>query len=363
MKALIQREVARHELDQHLKLGAGGIRELEFIVQSMQLVRGGSDRRLQKTALLDVLPLLSGSKILPPAAVRQLQDAYLVLRKAENAVQIIRDEQMHSLPADALDRARFSCIVGAPDWNTAKAQIDAARNLVAERFEALVFSGPDVRLAAESGVDWLATDDLKVVAELAGCGFAQPEIEAVAAVLEAYRSAASYRRLDEGARRRVHVILSRLLKSVAARPAPAVVVQRVVRVLEAIGARSSYLALLKEQPPALNRLIEVCAISGFLARQIADFPLLLDELIDPNAFDEMPSRASFVNELAAHTERLVADEPERQVEALRQFQKAAVFSVAFADLTERMPLMTVSDRLTDIAELIVERCMSLAWAR
>ena len=101
--------------------------------------------------------------------------------------------------------------------------------------------------------------------------------------------------------------------------------QRVLRVLEAIGARSSYLALLKEQPAALERLIDVCAISGFLSRQIADFPLLLDELIDPNAFDELPSRAGFERELAARTERLPADDPERQVEALRQFQKAAVF--------------------------------------
>ena len=139
------------------------------------------------------------------------------------------------------------------------------------------------------------------------------------------------------------------------------VVQRVLRVLEAIGARSSYLALLKEQPPALQRLVEVCAISGFLARQIADFPLLLDELIDPNAFDELPSRASLARELEARTERLPADDPERQVEGLRQFQKAAVFSVAYADLSGRMPLMTVSDRLTDIAELIVQRCMNLAW--
>ena len=138
-------------------------------------------------------------------------------------------------------------------------------------------------------------------------------------------------------------------------------VQRVLRVLEAIGTRSSYLALLTEQPAALNRLIEVCAISGFLSRQIADFPLLLDELIDAKAFDELPSRQSFVLELAARTERLPADDPERQVEALRQFQKVAVFTVALADLTGRLPLMKVSDRLTDIAELIVQCCMDLAW--
>jgi glutamate-ammonia-ligase adenylyltransferase len=132
-------------------------------------------------------------------------------------------------------------------------------------------------------------------------------------------------------------------------------------VLEAIGSRASYLALLKEQPAALDRLIDVCAISGFLSRQIADFPLLLDELIDAKAFDELPTRQGFTLELAARTERLSPDDPERQVEALRQFQKVAVFTVALADLTGRLPLMRVSDRLTDIAELIVQCCMDLAW--
>jgi glutamate-ammonia-ligase adenylyltransferase len=136
-----------------------------------------------------------------------------------------------------------------------------------------------------------------------------PEIPAVAALLESYRRAAPYRRLDEAGRRRLHVILDRLLKAAAAQAFPAAVVERVLRVLDAIGARSSYLALLKEQSAALDRLIDVCAISGFLARQIADFPLLLDELIDAKAFEEIPSRAGFARELAARTERLPADDP------------------------------------------------------
>ncbi len=124
-------------------------------------------------------------------------------------------------------------------------------------------------------------------------GFPRAEIAAAAAILESYRQAANYRRLDEAGQRRLHVILARLLKAAATFAAPATVVQRVLRVLEAIGSRASYLALLKEQPAALDRLIEVCAISGFLSRQIADFPLLLDELIDAKAFDELPSRAEF----------------------------------------------------------------------
>jgi glutamate-ammonia-ligase adenylyltransferase len=362
MKALIAREVSRRELDQHLKLGRGGIREIEFIVQSMQLVRGGSDQRLQNASLLEVLPMLAGSKLMSAADIAELTDAYLVLRKAENALQLIRDEQTHSLPDAPVDRARLSVNMGLPDWPAVTARIGAARDRVARQFDALLSGAPDPRQAdEETGADWLASDDAKIDEELKAGGFPHGETAAVAATLEAYRHAASYRRLDEAGRRRLHVILGRLLKAAARHPEPASVVQRVLRVLEAIGTRSSYLALLKEQSAALDRLIDVCAISGFLSRQIADFPLLLDELIDGKAFDELPSRQSFVLELAARTERLPADDPERQVESLRQFQKVAVFKVALADLTGRLPLMKVSDRLTDIAELIVQCCMDLAW--
>ena len=361
MKALIAREVARRELDQHLKLGPGGIRELEFIVQSLQLVRGGSDQRLQNASLLGVLPLLAGAKLLPKSTVTQLYDAYLLLRKAENAVQMIRDEQVHSLPVDPVDRERIALNLGVPDWAAAAGRIDAARRCVAIQFEALVFGGPEAQRSEGAGAGWLASESIKIDDELTAIGFPDGDVAAVSALLDGYRRSVAYRRLDEGAVRRVHVILSRLLKRAATQVSPTSVVQRVLRVLEAIGARYSYLALLREQPPALDRLIDLCAVSGFLAGQVADFPLLLDELIDPNAFEELPSRAGFVRELAALTERLPDDDTERQVEALRQFQKVAVFCVAYADLTGRLPLMRVSDRLTDIAELIVQRCMDLAW--
>ena len=362
MKALIEREVARRDLDNHLKLGRGGIREIEFIVQSMQLVRGGGDRRLQTSSLLEVLPLLAGSKLISAAEVAQLREDYLTLRKAENGLQISRDQQAHTLPEDDLDKTRLSLCMGLPDWAATLKKIDFTRQRVAQHFDALLFGAPEEqRRFDDVGVSWLDSDGVKVDEELANFGFPAADIPAVAAILETYRHAAPYRRLDEVGHRRLFVILARLLKSAAKHAAPAVVVDRVLRVLEAIGTRSSYLALLKEQPPALDRLIDICAISGFLSRQIADFPLLLDELIDAKAFDELPSRQKFIAELAARTERLSADDPEREVEALRQFQKVAVFTVALADLTGRLPLMRVSDRLTDIAELIVQCCMGLAW--
>ena len=210
--------------------------------------------------------------------------------------------------------------MGDDDWPSALQRVDAARAAVALQFESLLFGAPRLgepdaiqaqRRYDDSGVAWIDADDANVELELAGLGFLPAVVPTIAAALDAYRHAASFRRLDESGHRRLYVILKRLLLAATTRADPATVVERVLRVLEAIGARSSYLALLKEQPPALDRLIEVCAISGFISRQIADFPLLLDELIDAKACEELPSRAAFVQELAARTERLAADEPER----------------------------------------------------
>jgi glutamate-ammonia-ligase adenylyltransferase len=361
MKALIAREVARRESAGDLKLGIGGIRELEFIVQSFQLVRGGSDRRLQQPSLLDVLPLLRGARYLPPASVAALGEAYGVLRRAENAVQMIRDAQVHRLPEDDTDRARVALLLGE-SWASVAARVARARDCVAAEFAALVFGSPSGNETDfDAKIDIFNADSDTIAAELLRRGMDSGVAARLAAALRQHAGAASLRKLDEAGRRRLQLVLARVIAAAQRYPDPALLVERLLRIIDAIGARASYLALLKEQPAALDRLIEVCALSGFLARQIAGFPLLLDELIDQRAFEELPTRAGFAAELAARTERLPADDPERQVEGLRQFQKAAIFAVALADQTGRLPLMQVSDRLTDIAELIVQRCMDLAW--
>ena len=248
MKTLIAREVARRELEQDLKLGRGGIREIEFIVQSTQLVRGGSDRRLQRASLLEVLPLLVGSKLMSADEVAQLSGAYLLLRKAENALQMMRDQQVHRLPEDPQDRARLCIALGVAEWPEALARIERARQIVADRFESWLFAAVDPRADLELGLGWLDSPDDDVAEDLVEVGFPQTEIAAVARLLDSYRHAAPYRRLDDNGRRRVRVILARLLKAAALKPSPATVIERVLRVLDAIGARSSYLALLKEEP-------------------------------------------------------------------------------------------------------------------
>ena len=207
---------------------------------------------------------------------------------------------------------------------------------------------------------WGSDAETAAIAEaLAHAGF-QESAEAARLLLE-LRDSALVRRLDEPGRRRLQALLPVLLADVVGSSAQLPVLRRVLAIIEAIGQRSAYFALLQENGPARARLVELCRHGDFLAAQIAAHPLLLDELIDERLLSQLPDRAGFARELESRMAQVQEDDPELQVEALRHFQRAALFRVGVADLTGGLPVMQVSDRLTDIAELIVERAMQLGW--
>jgi [glutamine synthetase] adenylyltransferase / [glutamine synthetase]-adenylyl-L-tyrosine phosphorylase len=364
MKELIAREVERRELRDNVKLGPGGIREIEFIVQAFQLIRGGGKPALQTRRLLEALPLLAGQKLLTPRAVEELGDSYRFLRRVENRLQERNDEQTHDLPQDEAGRARLALAMDARDWATLSGEIERHRRRVSGHFQALIFApaehggatAADRALAAllEPGLD-----DAGRRALLGSAGLA--EADEVLARLETLRQGVYWQRLDETGRRRLQTLLPELLHAIAGGANEAVALGRVLHVIERIGGRTVYLALLNENPVARRRLVELCVQSQFLTDQIAAFPLLLDELLDDRLFESVPSRAEFEQDLRARMAGAGADDPERQVDLLREFQRAAVFRVAVPDLTGRLPLMKVSDRLTDIAELICAEALALAW--
>ncbi|HXY76584.1 MAG TPA: bifunctional [glutamate--ammonia ligase]-adenylyl-L-tyrosine phosphorylase/[glutamate--ammonia-ligase] adenylyltransferase [Steroidobacteraceae bacterium] len=363
MKALIEREVERRELADNVKLGPGGIREIEFIVQALQLTRGGRDRHLQTPSLFAALERLGETRLLPPGAAQELRAAYIYLRRLENRLQMLADAQTHRLPREGLVRERIAHAMGAPDWGALLRDLEAQRARVVHHFHLVIFGGDETDRAAvriDLGRFWDTQAETAALAEaLARAGFAE-SAEAARLLLE-LRASSLVRRLDEPGRQRLQALLPVLLDDVARAGAQLPVLRRVLAVLEAIGQRSAYFALLRENATARARLVGLCQHGEFLAAQIAAHPLLLDELIDERLLSQPPTRAGFALELAARMEQLHEDDPELQVEALRQFQRAALFRVAVADLTHVLPLMQVSDRLTDIAELIVERAIELGW--
>jgi len=373
MKEMIAREVVRRELQDNVKLGPGGIREVEFVTQSLQLIRGGSDPRLQSPSLLEVLPRLEGAKLLSHEAVTELSQCYEFLRCVENRLQMFEDGQTHTLPADDTGRLRLAVSMSFDDWPAFSRAFDSVRERVSAHFRDVVFgpeAAPGVPAASGLAALWaLEPDRQRVAEEAARLGVADPG--AMADELLELKGSSYHRRLDEHGRKRLATLLPRVLRSIATTSAAegsgasiaadqAMLLHRIRRIIESIGGRTAYLSLLNENPQALERLVEVCRHGDFLARQVAAFPILLDELIDARVFEEMPDRAQFARELDARLEQ-ARDDLERQIDALRHFRRASRFRVALLDLTGSIPLMVVSDRLTDVAELILERAMRLAW--
>ena len=382
MKQLIAKQVVRRELADHVKLGPGGIREIEFIVQAFQLIRGGQDRRLQNPRLLEVLPLLGRNRLLGEQAVEELEAAYRFLRVLENRLQMLRDEQTHQLPADEASRARLARAMGEPDWPALVAALDAHRERVQGHFQALVFrtnedrdgsedrdGGAAAGVAAGAGLvaapfalmwdESVAAAALR--AALAERGFG--DADALAQLLVDFRGGSLVRRLDATSLQRLQHLLPELLGAMEPGDDHLALTRRMLRVIESIGARSAYFALLNETPAARRRFVDVCRGGEFLAAQVAAHPLLLDELLDERIFSAPPSRAELAAELDDRLARVGEEDPERLVEALVQFKRAAVFRVAIADLAGHLPVMKVSDRLTDVAELVIERALEQAWAQ
>ena len=363
MKAMIEREVERRDLKGNVKLGPGGIREIEFLAQSLQLIRGGRESWLRTPSLLKVLPLLDRNRLLPPGAAAQLQAAYEFLRLIENRLQERADEQTHSLPEDPPLRAALAVSMGLADWSALQTALDAHRDCVSRHFRAVVFGAAPPGSAGEISVDLdspdVAPDEGALAAMLVRLGWTANPLPA-ALRLAQLQGAGFVRRLDTLGRRRLQGLLPQLLTLIARVPEPDATLERVLKIIEAIGKRSAYYALLNERPDARARLVQICGYGEFLVRQLAANPLLLDELIDERLLETLPGREELLQELDLEVDPLQEEDPERQVEALRHFQQAAVFRVAVADLSGRLPLMRVSDRLTEIAELIIERVIDLS---
>jgi glutamate-ammonia-ligase adenylyltransferase len=352
MKRLISQEVARKDKHDDIKLGRGGIREIEFIAQLFQLVRGGQDRRLRSRSLLAVLDELGRRGIIEADKAQGLAASYRFLRLAENRLQALDDQQTHAIPDDADTRRRWADAMSCADWDALAAALEGHRGFVQRVFDEIGWE-PTAADGAESERDSVLTAwDSGRLAETAGGQLLEP--------LDKLRQSGLYQRMDETSRQRLRAFVARLVPALGSLARPAEALGRVMPVIQAIGRRSAYLALLLENPAALERLLGLAEECAMLTRLVAEHPLLLDELLDPRLFDSPPTRAELEASLARHLAHVGEDDVEGLLNAMRDFQRAAVFRVALADRFGGLPLMKVSDRLTDIAELVLDLALGVA---
>lgn len=365
MKALIAAEVQKRELASNIKLGPGGIREIEFIAQSLQLVRGGGDAALRTCELQKVLPALANGKGLASSTVNSLLDAYEFLRNLENAMQAIKDRQTHDVPQDAIDRLRLTVALRYDDWEELIAELDRRRHAVSKHFADLLFSAdeepaqPDLARALASLWDTNSTEE-RWHTVLQDAGY--PEASLLAATIVKFAGASIQRQIDATAQRRLSRFMPLLFLQLQGRQSPHVVLERTLGVISQIVRRSAYVSLLIENPAVLGRLVGLCENSAYLAQEIARYPLLLDELLDPRLHLAEITAAQMREDLAERSGQVDATDSERQIEALGQFQRATLFRVAVADHSGNLPIMKVSDRLTELAEIVLNRALDIAWS-
>ncbi|MGI9200709.1 MAG: bifunctional [glutamate--ammonia ligase]-adenylyl-L-tyrosine phosphorylase/[glutamate--ammonia-ligase] adenylyltransferase [Woeseiaceae bacterium] len=362
MHALIATEVQRRELADDVKLGPGGIREIEFIVQSLQLVRGGSQPELRSRELQIVLPRLAGHRDIAAEDVAELLRAYAFLRRTENFIQAIRDQQTHKLPADETDKARLALAMGCADWESFRRQLDEHRDIVGQHFEKIAFreqiDDENCELADRLRELWKNSKEAASwVVPLQEEGFAEPE--ELAAVITGFKKTAAH--ADVAASQRLEQFVPQLFALLKNVELPGLTLRRTLGVVEKVLRRSAYIALLNENAAALGKLVDLCTRSAYIARQIAQYPVLLDELLNPGGYASAISRASMSAELEERGAELFDDDSEQQTEMLAKFQRSAQFRIAVADFNESLPIMRVSDCLTELAETVLDYALKIAW--
>jgi len=359
MQDMITAEVRRRELQDNVKLGPGGIREAEFIVQALQLVRGGSEPQLQGCEFQKVLPLLVSERGISQPDADEILNSYRYLRRLENFIQAIRDEQTHELPANDIDRARLCLATRSESWDALIVELDRHRHAISAQFNAVAFRGrsdenPKWQVfgrlwnTSASASDWSKALDSKFADELA-------------TEIVAFASSSAVQQVDSVSGGRLQRFLPILIERILESKRPIVALSRTLAVTENILRRSAYLALLNENQNALSRLVDLCARSQYVAGQIARYPVLLDELLDPRIHSSGVSKVDLSLELQQRLGGAGNTDSEAEMQTIAQFQRAVMFRIAVADFNGKLPIMKVSDALTWLAEVVLDEALRVAW--
>ncbi|ABV88790.1 bifunctional [glutamate--ammonia ligase]-adenylyl-L-tyrosine phosphorylase/[glutamate--ammonia-ligase] adenylyltransferase [Shewanella pealeana] len=361
MKGLITQEVRRRKLTDNIKLGAGGIREVEFVVQSFQLIRGGREPALRQQSLFAAIDTLYQLGQLEYLAVDELKKSYVLLRRVENLLQAINDEQTQTLPSDELNWQRLCHALSADSEMDLRQQIETAMRQIHSHFLETV-GGNIVDDQNETWTQhlWNAYEDEHALSILEEQGI---EDEKLWPLLNRWHETVVRRTIGPRGRETLDKLMPKLLCEFTNLPHPSKAFEQVSKVLDQILTRTTYLELLCENPGARQQLVSLCLASPWIALQLAKFPMLLDELIDPAQLYDTTSLDDYGSELRQYLLRVPEDDLEQQMEALRQFKLSQQLKIAAADVTGVLPVMEVSDHLTYLAEAIIEQVVHQAWAQ
>ncbi len=346
MKDRIDRERRGAGVRKNVKLGSGGIREIEFLTQVQQLIWGGRRLELREVRARRALDALAALDMLEEAVAERLSEAYVYLRNVEHSVQAIADRQTHSLPDGALDQQRVAWMMGATDYEAFLEEVDGHRSFVARCFEETI-ALPEAEGDAPSSALWDGEEE------------APPE---VAPWLDRLRRSRDKGAVSGEGRERLDRLMPLLLERLEESSEPLEHgLSRLVPVLEAVLRRSAYLLLLIENPSALDALIDLACRSQWIASQVAQHPVLFDELLAGEEVSGVPTREGLTWDIDWSVALAGPSDQERVLDAMREFRQAHAFRAAAAEMAGRLPLMQVSDYLTFLAEALLDRALAYVW--
>ncbi len=366
MKMMISQEVRRKQLVNNIKLGAGGIREIEFVVQVFQLIRGGRVKALQQRSLLTVLPQLVSAGEITEETKEVLENAYCFLRRVENIVQALADQQTQTLPENELDQLRLLYVLGFVSWSEFMHVLDSHMGSVHQQFEQLIgLESPNhqaedqhwgtlwhSRWSDEESIAWLEQEKHQA---------SDWHSEKVWYLLSDFRADVTKRSIGNRGRQVLDKLVPQLICHIQQAKQAEFVLERVLHVFKKIVTRTAYLELLFENEGALKQLIHLCQASSWITDYIAKYPILLDELIDPTLLHNPPHLSAYAVELRENMLRIPEEDLEAQMDALRLFKQAQQLRIAAADIAKVLDVDKVSQHLTALAEAIITEVINLAW--
>ncbi|MBP6122977.1 MULTISPECIES: bifunctional [glutamate--ammonia ligase]-adenylyl-L-tyrosine phosphorylase/[glutamate--ammonia-ligase] adenylyltransferase [Providencia] len=366
MKNMIEREVRRRGLVNNIKLGAGGIREIEFISQVFQLIRGGREPALQSQSLFLTFQGIRELALLPIEQVDTLEESYLFLRRIENLLQSIDDQQTQTLPDDTLNQARLAWGMGFASWLDFHCVLAQKMTAVHHIFTEQIGQDDDEDTTGELDEIYitlwqseLSKEELAHYLPSNSEAIAQKIIHAILM----FRHDLNKRTIGPRGRDVLDDLMPKLLAKVGEREDAGQVIERMTPLLLSIVSRTTYLELMLEFDEVLTHVIRLCAASPMIAEQLARHPLLLDELLDPQSLYQPLPLTAYRDELRQYLMRVPEDDEEQQLEALRQFKQAQLLRIAAEDISGILPVMKVSDHLTYLAEAIIDAVVHQAWQK
>lgn len=358
LKEKINREVKLKDVENHVKLGRGGIREIEFVVQALQILRGGRNHALQDSRILNIMALNDEDLQLRDQNIAELREPYLQLRRIENALQMMQDQQVYTLPADTIAQQRLCTALGYAHWNDLRVELVRIQHHVRRLFDAL-FSAPKeehpekgllpFEVTAASRTEWLEyLQDRE-----------QSSPEALADVLHRFSTSHSLHTLSAQGQARLAWLMPVLLEKILPLENPPELLQRILGLLLAVSGRSIYMELLKQQPLLLERLLQILSRSAWVAEELTRFPFLLEEILRNYRLDNAMAPGVLAHELQ-HLLQNAGDDRELQLDQLRQFKRSRSIWIAAAELAGDIEASEASDYLSRLAEALLQAATQLA---